>query len=159
MMGLVVDDDDALEPHQIGDDALEHLTRGLTRVDGGAIALEQVAAATGEFYFFSQHKRVIVGDDDFGTQHLFAHIERDEFTLGEVTLGVVRMQHAQAIADGDARRDDEEARREAFGRACARGVDGLPGDEHGHHGGFAGTGGEFERDAKNIWVGIGASVA
>ena len=155
---LVVDHDDAFEPHQIGDDALQHLSGGLTRVDGRAVPLEQITAAAGEFYLLAEHEGVVVGDDDFGTQHFFAHLERHQLALGEVAVGVVGVQHAQAIADGDTRRDHQEARREAFGRACARGVDGLPGDEHSHHGGFAGTGGQLERNAEDVWVGVGAGV-
>ena len=36
----------------------------------------------------------------------------------------------------------------------AHGVDGLPGDEHGHDGGLAGAGGQLERDAEQLRVGI-----
>ena len=42
----------------------------------------------------------------------------------------------------------KKAAREEFAAGAADGVDGLPGDEHGDDGGFAGAGGELQRDAE-----------
>ena len=36
----------------------------------------------------------------------------------------------------------------------AHGVDGLPGDEHGHDGGLAGAGGQLQRQAQQLRVGV-----
>ena len=35
---------------------------------------------------------------------------------------------------------------------AANSVDGLPGDQHGHHGRFACAGGKFEREAKDFGI-------
>ncbi len=68
------------------------------------------------------------------------------------------MEDAEAVFDGKARGDDEEAGCEEFGLRVLHGVDGLPGDEHGHDGGFACAGGEFEGDAIEAGVGFGVGV-
>jgi hypothetical protein len=64
------------------------------------------------------------------------------------------LEDLQAVFDGEAGRDDEEASGEALALGMADGVDGLPGDDHGHDGGFPGAGGEFECNAKELWVGF-----
>ena len=40
------------------------------------------------------------------------HVAGHEFAAGVVAVGVVRLEDAQAILDGEARRDDQEAARE-----------------------------------------------
>ena len=41
---------------------------------------------------------------------------------------------------------------------AADGVDGLPGDQHRHDGGFAGAGGELEREPHELGVRVGVGV-
>ncbi len=70
--------------------------------------------------------------------------------LRVVAVRVVRLEHAQAVLDGDAGRDDEEAAGEALALRPADGVDGLPGDEHGHDRGLAGAGGQLEGEPHQL---------
>jgi hypothetical protein len=51
-----------------------------------------------------------------------------------------------------------EAGGEELGSGVADSVDGLPGDEHGHDGGFARAGGEFQGDAVEAGVGFSIGV-
>ena len=158
-MGLVVDGEDVLHPHQLGHHPLQHLSFGLQRLQRCAIAaLQQQAPALGQRHALAQLEGVVVGDDDAGAAELGQQIGRDQFAAGVVAVGIVGQQHPQAVADGDARRDDEEAAGEALAVGVADGVDRLPGDQHRHHGGLAGAGGELERDAQQLRVGLGVGV-
>ena len=81
------------------------------------------------------------------------HVGRDELAAAVVAVRVVRLEHAQAVPDGDAGRDDEKAAREAS-CCCGMtdGVDRLPGDEHRHDGRLAGAGGHLQREADQFGV-------
>ena len=61
-----------------------------------------------------------------------------------VGVGVVGLEEAEAVLDRDPGGHDQEAAGEALGVGVPDGIDGLPGDQHRHHGGLAGTGGELE---------------
>ena len=41
--------------------------------------------------------------------HVVEHVMRDEFAAGVVAIGVIRLEDAEAILDGEARRNDEKA--------------------------------------------------
>ena len=86
-----------------------------------APAFEQRAAALGELDAFAQLEGVKVGDDDLGAVDVVEHVAGDEFATGVVAVGVVRLEHAQAVFDGEAGRDDQKAAREflAPGRRTA----------------------------------------
>jgi hypothetical protein len=49
---------------------------------------------------------------------------------------------------------DQEAARELACCRAAHGVDGLPGDQHGHHGGLARAGGQLQGQAHQLGVGV-----
>ena len=65
---------------------------------------------------------------------------------------------AQAILDGQARRDDEESARELLAVGAVHGVDGLPRDEHGHDRGLARAGGELQRQTAEFGIGLGVGL-
>jgi hypothetical protein len=48
---------------------------------------------------------------------------------------------------------DEKAARELLAGRVAHGIDGLPGDQHGHDGGLASTRGQLEGHAEQVRVG------
>ena len=64
-----------------------------------------------------------------------------------VVAGQVRAKDLEAVADRDARRDDQERVREALVLRVGQLVQRLPGDEHPHDHGLARAGGHLERDA------------
>ena len=72
--------------------------------------------------------------------------------LRVVAVRIVRLQDAQAVLDGDAGRDDQEAAGEVLAAGLADGVDRLPGDEHRHDGGLAGAGRQLQREAHQLRV-------
>ncbi len=82
-----------------------------------------------------------IGDDDFRLLDVWQHVAGNEFTLLEIALGVVRLENAKAIFDGNAWGHDEKTACEAFAAGVAHGVDGVPGDQHRHDRGFAGASG------------------
>ena len=155
VVGLVVDRQDLLQAHEVGHDPLQHLAGGLLGVEGLApAALEELAVALGDIQALAAAKGVVVGDDDLGALDRVQQVGGDQFAAGVVAVGVVGLEDAQPVLDGDAGGDDEEAPGEAFAIAVAVGVDDLPGDEHGHDGGLAGAGGELEGQALQIGVGV-----
>src|SRR5439155_26632800 len=71
-----------------------------------------------------------------------------EFLVVVVRVG--REQDAEAVADGDAGRDDEEGVGEPLVVRVAALVEHLPGDEHGHHDRLAAAGRHLARDAEQV---------
>ncbi len=52
---------------------------------------------------------MVVGDDDLGAAEVGEHVGRHQLAVRVVAVGVARQQDAQAVLDGDAGRDDQEA--------------------------------------------------
>ena len=152
MVRLVVQDDDALHPHEFGYGAGEHLPFGLKGGQWVTVSFKEGAVALGQVERLPSLEGVVVGDDDLRLVELAEHVGRHEFAAGVVAVRVVRLKDAQAVADGDARRHDEEAAGEPGARGAADGVHGLPSDQHGHHGGLAGAGGELQGHAGEPWI-------
>ena len=90
---------------------------------------------------------VEVGDLDLRGLQRLELVRREEVALLVVVAGEVRPQDLEAVADGDARRDDEEGVGEPLVLGVGELVERLPGDEHGHDDGLAGAGRHLERDA------------
>jgi hypothetical protein len=86
-------------------------------------------------------------------------LARDHIHLAVVVLGVVGQQHAQAVANGDARGHDEEGVAEAGILRVGQLVERLPGDEHGHNDRLAQADRHLEGDAEEVGVGGGVGFA
>jgi hypothetical protein len=99
-------------------------------------------------------KGVVVGDHDLCTLDLVKEVVGDELAIRIVAVGVVRLEHTQAVLDGEPRCDDEKAPGEMLAAGAAGGIDGLPRDEHRHYGGLARTGGELQRETLEFRVGV-----
>ena len=152
---LVVQDEDVLQPHQPGHGPLEHLPLGLQRVRTVPDAsLEQRPPALGEVHLLAALEAVIVGDDDLGAVDVVQHVARHQLAVRIVAVRVVRVEHAQPVLDRDPRRDNEEAAGEAPALRPPHGVDGLPGDEHGHDRRLPRARGQLEREAHELRVGV-----
>ena len=65
--------------------------------------LQELASAFGEIDALAELEGVVVGDDDLGLLHVFQHVVRDEFAAGVVAVGVVRLEDAKAVLDGQTR--------------------------------------------------------
>jgi hypothetical protein len=166
---FVVDDDDlALAPAALGpaaeiaQHAGDHLIVGLLELVGlVGVAGEELLGVGGdalELLGVPELEGVVVRDGDLGLLEGAPEIVRDEVALAVVVLVVAGVEHAQAIADGDARGDDEEPLGEA---GVLRGedlVDGLPGDEHRHHHGLARARRHLQAEAREAVVVLGVLV-
>ena len=84
-----------------------------------------------------------IGDHDAGALHIGQQLGRRQFAAAVVAVRVVRLKHTQAIAYGQTRRHDQKTAGKSLALRMTHGIDGLPRDQHGHHRGFAGAGGEF----------------
>ena len=91
---------------------------------------------------------VVVGDDDLRAVQVGQQVVRDQLPAPVVAVRVVRLQHPQPVPDGEAGGDDQEPAGEPPALPPPHRVDGLPGDQHGHHHGLAGARGELEREAQ-----------
>ena len=149
VVGLVVEHQYPFQPHQLGHDPLQHLAfalLGLQRCAGAA--LEKQPAALGDLQPLAQFEGVVVGDDDPGPLDVGEQIGRHEFPALVVAVRIVGLEHAQPVADGDAGRDHEKTAGEFLAVRSSHRIDGLPGDEHGHDRGLAGTSGQFQGQAE-----------
>ena len=151
---LIVEDQDVLHAHELGHDPLQHLSLGLQGRERLASSLEQGTAALGELQALAQLEGVVVGDDDLRLFQIGEHVARDQLAASVVAVRIVRLQHAQAVLDGDAGRDHQEAARESAALRPADRVDGLPGDQHRHDGGLSGAGRQLERQPGEVRVGV-----
>jgi hypothetical protein len=155
VMRFVVDDEDVLHAHQVGHHALEHLAFGFERLGFfAAAALEQLPSALGQIDALAHLEGVIVGDDDLGAFHVVEHVARHQFAVFVVTVGVVGLQDAQTVLDGQAGGADQKTAREVLAGGAAHRIDGLPGNDHGHDRGLAGAGGKLQRQAHQLGIGI-----
>ena len=145
VMRLVVERHDVLHAHEAGHHALQHLPFRLQGAQLRAAALQQGTAAARDLLRLPRHEGVVVGDDDLGPVQVAEQVARHQFAALVVAVRVVGLQHAQPVADGQTRGGHEEAARESAPARMAHRVDGLPRDQHRHHGGLAGAGGELER--------------
>lgn len=82
MVGLVVQHEDVLVVHQLGQHALDHLSFGLESLQLGAVPLQQSAAALRELESLAQFERVIVRNDDLRALKVDQQIRRDQFASG-----------------------------------------------------------------------------
>ncbi len=152
-MGLVVEDDDVLRRHQVRQDPLEHLALRLQRLDVVASATAQErTVALRQRHAFAPLEGVEVRDDDPRPVDIADHVRRHQAAPTVVVVRVVRLEHAQPVADRDSRCHDQEAAREVRAVRPSHGVDRLPGDQHRHDHRLAGAGGELEREARQVTV-------
>ena len=143
MVRLVIDGQDVPHAHQFGHHALQHLSLGFQRVEGLAAALKQRSAAPGQLDTLAPFEGVVIGDNDAGALHIGQQLGRRQLAASVVAVRVVRLEHAQAVAYGQTRRHDQKTARKSFALRMTHGIDGLPRDQHRHHRGFAGAGGEL----------------
>ncbi len=156
---LVVEDEDVPEPHQLGHDALEHLPLGLERLQILTHpALEQRPPTLRQLQPLPALEGVVVGDDDLGAVHVVQHVAGYQLAARVVAVRVAGVEDAKTVLDRDPRGDDEEAAGEALALRPPDGVDGLPGDEHGHDRRLARPRGQLERQAQQLRVGVGVCV-
>ena len=153
---LVVQRQHVLHAHQLGHHALEHLSFGFERLQlRTGRALEERASAGGELEPVAAFEGVVVRDDDPRLLDVLEQVVRDQLARAVVVVRVVRLQDAQAIADGQAGCDDEKAAGEVFAAGPANGVERLPGDQHRHDGRLAGPRGEFQREPLDLRIRVG----
>ena len=97
---------------------------------------------------------MVVGDDDLGPVQVAEQVARHQFAALVVAVRVVGLQYTEPVADGQAGSGHQEAARKAAAVRMAHRVDGLPRDQHRHHGGLAGAGGELERQPGETGIGL-----
>ena len=73
---------------------------------------------------------MVIGNDDPGAFQIDQHIAGDDLAVLVVAVGVVRLEHPQAVFDRQARRHDQETAREFPAAWLANGINRLPGNEH-----------------------------
>ena len=95
-----------------------------------------------------------VGDRDLGAAKLGHQLGRHHVELAVVVVWVTGQEHAEAVSDGDARRDDQEGVGEARILRIGELVERLPGDQHRHDDGLAGAGRHLEGDAIERRAGV-----
>jgi len=160
VVGLVVDGQDIFHAHQLGHDPLEHLPFGFKGVERlAAPSLKKEATALGDLQSFPQFEGVVIGDDDLCPRKIGQHVGGDKLTALVIAVRVVGLEHPEAITDGNAWSHDQKATGELLAGRTAHGIDGLPGDEHGHDRGLARAGGQFQRQSHEfrvcVVVGVG----
>ena len=154
MVRFVVEDHDVAHPQEFGNDPLQHLPFRLLGLDGLSAPLKQSATAPGQFDPISQFEGMEVGDDDPRLLKIRQHVVRDQLAALVVAVGVIGLEDAKAVLDGDARSHHQKAIREALALGMPNRIDGLPGDQHRHHRGFACAGRQLERQAGQPGIGV-----
>ena len=159
MVRLVVDDVDAVIVEQLAAGPLQHLGIGFRRLERlGIVPLQEAARDLGQGQRLAMLEGVVVGDDDLRAADLRQHFRRRDLARLVVVVRLARQQHAKPILDRDAGSDDQEGAGEIL-RVLARGVDRLPGDQHGHDGRLAAARrhlqGEAEKPGIGLLVGLG----
>ena len=152
---LVVDDENVLHAEQFRHHAAKHLPLGLERlqsVPAGRAPFEQTLRHRRSCNAFPQFERVVIGDDDDCLLHFVEHVRGNELARSVVGIRIVRLKHAEAVANRQSGSADKEASRKHFARGRADGVERLPRDDHRHNGRLSRAGGEFQRDTEKLRI-------
>ena len=158
MVSFVVEHQDALHAHELGHHSLQHLTLGLASIERQAPSLKKQSASLRDLDSFPAPEGVVVGDDNLRAVQSGQQVDRNQLTVAVVAVRVVRLQYPQPVLDGQAGRNDQESAGESTALRTTHRVDGLPRNQHGHHHGLAGTGGQLEREAPQTWIRLLARV-
>ena len=144
MVGLVVEDHDPLDAHETGHYTLEHLPFSLQCLELRPSSLEQRSAAAGKLHGLPELEGVVVGDDDLRPIQIGEHVVGHKLAALVIAVGVIRLEHAEARADGQAGSHHQKATTELLAPGSTDRVDRLPCDEHGHDGCLSRTGCELQ---------------
>ena len=117
-------------------------------------ALEAVPSAFRQLDPLAELEGVVVGDDDLGPLDVVEHVAGNEFAAGVVAVGIVGLENAQPVLDRMPGATTRKPRVKVLAARAPHGVDRLPGDQHRHHGGLAGAGGELQREPHQLRVGV-----
>jgi hypothetical protein len=155
VMRLVVEDDDALEGQQLTAGAVQHLSVGFARPHRiGVVALQEAAAHPRELQRIAMLKGVVVGDHHLRLADLAQHVGGDQLAGPVIAVGVLGIEHLEAVENRDAGRHNQKCAREPVGLGGAHGVDRLPCDNHRHNRGLSGAGCHFQREPDQFRVGL-----
>ncbi|VTU00857.1 unnamed protein product [Gemmataceae bacterium] len=103
-------------------------------------------------------ERVEVGDDDLRRAEFRHEFPGHDVEPAVVVRGVGREQHAEPVADRDARGDDEEGVGEPLVVRVPPLVQHLPRDEHGHDDGLPAPRRHLERHAEQVGARVAAGL-
>ena len=110
VMSLIVEHQDVLQAHEARHHPLDHLPFGFQRVQLFAATLEQGAPALRKLHTLTKLEGMVVRDHDLGAVEIAKHVAGDQFTALVIAIWVVGLEYAEAVADGQAGRDDQESR-------------------------------------------------
>jgi len=147
VVGLVVEHHDVPLGAQFPADAAHYLV-GRLREGARVAAGEDLLGEPGCLHALARQEAVIVGDDDLGVTQLRQLVGGHQVALAVVVARVLWEQHAEPVADRDARGHHEEGVGESVVLRVGQLVERVPGDEHGHDDRLAAAGGHFEGDAE-----------
>ena len=151
-MRFVIQHQNVLHSHQIGHDALQHLSFSLESVERFAASLQQRTPAFRYFHPLAQSESVVVRDNNFRLVQFLQQIRGHQLPAGVVAIGIVRLEHAQAILDGQPGRHHKKTARETRAAGAPDSVHRLPRDKHGHDCRLTGTSGELERETHQFRI-------
>ncbi len=155
MMSFIIEYNDVFHAHQFTHNPLQHLPYRFQSIKGITVpAGQKCPARAGKLGFFAQFEGVVIGDDHSGSLDVAQHIWWHQFARLVVALRIGGQKNAEPIPDGNAGRDHQKTEGKTFAVRIPHGVDGLPGNEHGHDRGFARTGGEFQGQTRQAGIGI-----
>ncbi len=97
---------------------------------------------------------MIVGNDDLCPFKVGKHVTGNKFPALVVAVRVVRLKHAQTVADGQPWRDDQKSPCKLLAVGPAHRIDGLPGNQHSHYGGLACACGQFKCQSHQVRIGV-----
>ncbi|OQB36384.1 MAG: hypothetical protein BWY09_01946 [Candidatus Hydrogenedentes bacterium ADurb.Bin179] len=146
MVGFIVKGHDVFHTHQVGHNTLEHLA---FRFDGlqffAPPTLQGTPGTLGNVNALPAFEGMEVGNDNFGSFQINQHITGHQLATQIVTVRVMGLKYPQAVFNGNAGGDYYKSACKPAAIGAADGIDSLPGNEHGHYGGFSGTCGQFQR--------------
>ena len=122
-----------------------------TRRPLGPAAAQELAGVAGDALDLLRvpgQEGVVVDDLDLGLEQRLPQVGGHEVALAVVVVVPLGVQHAEPVADRDARRDHQEPLGEPGVLRRHDLVDRLPGDQHRHHDRLAGAGRHLQRDAR-----------
>lgn len=150
-MSFIVDNDDIFLGIQIAANPAHHLVGRFGEGACLAVRKNRLRDFSGGD-FLPQLEGMKIGDDDFCLSKFLKLLSGYNIPHAVVVPRIVRKQHAEPVADRNARGDNQEGIGESSILRVGALIQGVPGDEHGHDHGFAGAGRHLEGGTRQAGI-------
>ena len=152
MVCFIIENENILQAHEFGHDALDHLSFGFECIQALRHCLEEGPPALRQLHAVAEFKGMVVRNHDLSPFEIAKHVAGNQFAARIVAVRIIGLKHASRSLNSEARRDNQKPASEVGTARPPDGVDSLPGDDHRHNSGFTRAGRQFQRKSQKVGI-------